>query len=206
MTTILTSELVKEIKGNIWQGLSHEKVAKMFYISQPHVSRIAKGTQWTNVPWPDGSVGPIPNYQLNALRKARFEKLQASNSEQLTSALDEVERVANAAAKEVAVLHNERFKAASSAKTQKVTKPHKKKVFEPKKLISWEAILERGQNVSLVVAMLDAENITLWKQALRIVFSQVSEQSWPSKNTESLVMAVYKKLMQDNEKNKNNQN
>ena len=53
----------RQIKGLLWKGTSQERVAVLTGASQSTISRIKAGKAHENVPWPDGSLGPMPESQ-----------------------------------------------------------------------------------------------------------------------------------------------
>lgn len=48
----LTAEMVLQIRKMVRDGLSQGKVAKLFGIKQPQVSRLVRGVSWPDGPWP----------------------------------------------------------------------------------------------------------------------------------------------------------
>lgn len=57
MPTFLDIETVLEMKKVLWNGMSHDRVAAIFDISQTHVSRICNGRAWPEIEWPDRTIG-----------------------------------------------------------------------------------------------------------------------------------------------------
>lgn len=62
------------IKEHIWKGEVLTLIATNFNISQTHVTRIKNGEAWGNIPWPDGSTGPLPPGQAKTIKFLQKEK------------------------------------------------------------------------------------------------------------------------------------
>lgn len=61
MTVKLTKATVLDVKRDLWASdTTQALVAAKYGITQTTISRIASGLLWGNVPWPDGSQGPMP--------------------------------------------------------------------------------------------------------------------------------------------------
>ena len=56
----LTNETVLMIKEMLWDGATQAQVAQAAGVTSPMISHIAMGRQRADVPWPDGSLGPMP--------------------------------------------------------------------------------------------------------------------------------------------------
>jgi len=65
---------VEDIKRLIWEGEYYQAdIARAFSVSQATISRIAGGTQWPMVPWPDGEVGAL---NIEDWSRRRYKKVQ----------------------------------------------------------------------------------------------------------------------------------
>ena len=51
---------MKALKSMLWEGKSQNEAAVTFNITQAYVSNIYRGISYREVPWPDGSTGPMP--------------------------------------------------------------------------------------------------------------------------------------------------
>lgn len=61
----------KQVKMELWNGVPGSDVAKAHGLSQQQVSYIKSGSNWADVPWPDGSTGPMPEYLRQAQASAK---------------------------------------------------------------------------------------------------------------------------------------
>lgn len=59
----LSVDSVTIIKRLLWLGRTQEEVAAILGVSQSTVSRIRSGRRYGDIPWPDGSTGPLPEGQ-----------------------------------------------------------------------------------------------------------------------------------------------
>lgn len=66
----LSVDNVLQIKFNLWNGEPQSSVARMFNCSQSNISHIMRGRVHYAIPWPDGSVGPMPTQRLAELYAA----------------------------------------------------------------------------------------------------------------------------------------
>ena len=70
----LLDEDVKEVKRLYWEGCTQLYAATVFNVSQATIYRIVKGDQRSEVPWPDGSIGGLPDVRRIELAAARIIK------------------------------------------------------------------------------------------------------------------------------------
>lgn len=71
--TKLSEEDVKAIKHTLWMGWGkYSDIASQYYLSTPYISWIATGRVYANVPWQDGSTGPMPQYRKEQIQRARY--------------------------------------------------------------------------------------------------------------------------------------
>ena len=73
----LNTTLVRQIKKALWSGERQIDVAERFMVSQPTISYIVKGSQWPNVPWPDGQLGGLTEEQREGILARKFYKKRA---------------------------------------------------------------------------------------------------------------------------------
>ena len=69
---LLGLEDVVQIKKDIWEGNTLERVANMHNISIGYAGNISSGRAYDYIPWPDSSRGPLPMYrkhEINTLRR-----------------------------------------------------------------------------------------------------------------------------------------
>lgn len=62
---------VEDIKRNLWLGHRQADIATAFGISQTTVSRILRGEQYFDIPWPSGEVGPLPERRIREIQLSR---------------------------------------------------------------------------------------------------------------------------------------
>ena len=71
--TILSDEDVKDIKHTLWMGWgTHVDIATKYFISASYVSWVRTGKARGDVPWPDGSIGGMPQYRKDQIRRSRY--------------------------------------------------------------------------------------------------------------------------------------
>lgn len=56
----ISEEQVREVKAMLWAGSTLADAADATGVATATVFRIKKGAAWPSIPWPDGSLGPIP--------------------------------------------------------------------------------------------------------------------------------------------------
>lgn len=70
--SLLDRRDVSKIKKRLWAGFeSQDTIADFFNMSQPTISRIYRGIDHSDVPWPDGSVGGITKQRRMIIHKRR---------------------------------------------------------------------------------------------------------------------------------------
>jgi hypothetical protein len=69
----LTPNSVSHIKTRIWNGELMELIAESVGRSEALIGNISSGHKWGTVPWPDGSIGPLPQSQRAIINNARKE-------------------------------------------------------------------------------------------------------------------------------------
>lgn len=70
----------RQMKQAIWEGVTNDAVAGQFGISSLTISRVRSGAAYRDVPWPDGSFGPLPPMQRQALANGRKRDTRISNA------------------------------------------------------------------------------------------------------------------------------
>jgi hypothetical protein len=67
----LTSLQIQEIKVDLWTGESQADIAREQCVTQATISRIYNGQQHLQIPWPDGSIGAMPEYRILEILRER---------------------------------------------------------------------------------------------------------------------------------------
>lgn len=65
------------LKKLLWQGQTPASIAKTFIpkLKPAAIYHIRSGLRWASAPWPDGSLGALPDARIVAIDKARVEAL-----------------------------------------------------------------------------------------------------------------------------------
>ena len=187
----LTADLVREIKKKLWDGATHQIVATMFGVSQPHVSRIAKGSQWADVVWPDGSFGGFPlsrRIELMSLREQNTAVLIDSASIHLKT-IDVAVEVQHAIDAVEAEQEQEFLAAATTTKKEHVKRKGKKKQADQPRL-SWAEVEQQDPNNQLICSASDDAT----KAAICIAFAQLPKSMWNTLKTAELVDEIKTKM------------
>lgn len=72
---LISEEIASAIKVDLWAGhMTQEAVAEKYNVSQPTISRIFRGRDWPQLPWPDGSLGHIPTERRAIIHASRHRK------------------------------------------------------------------------------------------------------------------------------------
>ena len=62
---------VARIKSELYHGRRQTEIAEIVGCSQGSISRISRGEIYYHIPWPDGSIGPMPFLVKSATRQQR---------------------------------------------------------------------------------------------------------------------------------------
>lgn len=74
-SSLLSEDEALQIKERLWAGhQTQSAIAKDFGVSQPTISRIYRGTDFKQLPWPDGSLGGITNERRKVIHVSRNRK------------------------------------------------------------------------------------------------------------------------------------
>lgn len=75
---------VKQIKRLLWEGhLTQTAIARRYKTSQPTVSRIAQGSWWADVPWPDRGTGGMSPERDRVTKESRRRHASFSSLQQV---------------------------------------------------------------------------------------------------------------------------
>lgn len=62
----------RAIKEKLWNGTIQRVVAEEANLALPTIQSIIRGSIWYNVPWPDGSVGPMTDERRREISLIRY--------------------------------------------------------------------------------------------------------------------------------------
>lgn len=63
----LDKATILKIKTDLYRGERQNVVASRYHITQPSISQISRGLAHKNVPWPDGTIGAVPDISKRML-------------------------------------------------------------------------------------------------------------------------------------------
>jgi len=75
---VLTPDKVVLLKQLIWAGQTQQQVADDNMMSLGSIAKIVAGTQWHDIPWPDGSIGGLPDAQRQQIALHRQREVFAN--------------------------------------------------------------------------------------------------------------------------------
>lgn len=58
---VITTDTAQQVKDLLWRGRRQSEIAAILGVSQGLVSRIRKGLAFSDLPWPNGTSGPMPS-------------------------------------------------------------------------------------------------------------------------------------------------
>lgn len=185
MQKLLEPEVL-EIKKAIWSGQPHTIIARTFGLSQPHVSRIAKGEQWAEVPWPDGSIGAIAPERLRSILYSRRKSHAGIYIKPGVEPITEDQSITLSIAEKVTESIDETVLRDALIPTKNKPKKIKKKALVSVELIPLDELERRAGHLPYVRKAFDEKD----KAAIfsiQAVLSQVSETAWDTVQTVQLV-------------------
>jgi hypothetical protein len=189
-TYLLPSD-VQVVKERLWKGEeTQEEIATAFYTTQATVSRIYRGYQWPDVPWPNGDAGAMPASRVGEIFEARRTGVPIPGQTAVAghSALAET-----VAAKVVAERKERSDKALKSAgkapPTQKVRK--RKTAATAWDTIPWKDVVTQAPENRLVKR---GEKDEALKQAICTIFAGLPVSQWDTEPVEVLVEGMYKRI------------
>ena len=172
--SILSDEQASQIKEKLWAGLlTQTAISQEFGVSQPMVSRIFRGLDFKGVPWPDGSMGHIPQDRRKTIhasrnRNTRYqydgrhgrEGLDAGESEEISAIVDSL-----LASKDVEL--RSQISSITESSIGQVSK----------KMLSYLDIRELDPS-NPVIQELEEKDDPQLKVALRIVCTKLPQEQW----------------------------
>ena len=193
--SLLTPDKVLLIKERLWDGmLKQREIAEEYFVTQTTISRIFRGYEHADVPWPDGSTGSIPADRWETLIKSKRRGARYANSQRQ----EPTEFVKKAAKKVAAALDtmgsglDSEFRDILSKHSDK---PKRKGVGDTKKskLLPWLDIKAQDPAHPLVREM-EAKQDGYLKAAMQLVFKNLPVEEWQREPTLILIEATRKKI------------
>lgn len=77
----MTEINLTEMKSNIWMGWLYEEIAEKHKVSVSYISRVVKGRNAFEIPWPDGSFGPLPARRKEEIKAERKRRIRLSRKD-----------------------------------------------------------------------------------------------------------------------------
>ena len=180
--SLITEETAREIKVQLWAGhMTQAEIASQHNVSQPTISRIFRGYDWRELPWPDGSLGHIPQERRETIHASRHRKTRyqhdrrAGHTELSENETDEINSVVEQLLTgDDAELRDTITKKASETRRRPTSSAGKKFRGD---MLPWLDIKEADPGHPLVQQLLDQDDPPL-KVALRIVCAKVPKEDW----------------------------
>jgi hypothetical protein len=193
--SLLTPDKVLLIKEKLWDGmLKQREIAEEFYVTQTTISRIFRGYEHTDVLWPDGSEGSIPEARWEILIKSKRRGARYANSQRQ----EPTEFVKNAAKKVATALSSMDTSLDGEFRTI-VNKPSDKgkrngiRNKKSKKLLPWLDIKERDPAHPLVREV-EAKQDGYLKVAMMLVLKELPLEEWQRDPTLILIEETRRKI------------
>ena len=181
--SLLTPDKVLLIKEKLWDGmLKQREIAEEFYVTQTTISRIFRGYEHTDVLWPDGSEGSIPEARWETLIKSKRRGARYANSQRQ----EPTEFVKNAA-KKVATALGSMDTSLDGGKRKGIGNK------KPNKLLPWLDIKERDPAHPLVREV-EAEQDGYLKAAMMLVLKELPLEEWQREPTLILIEETRKRI------------
>jgi hypothetical protein len=183
--SLLDESQIQEVKQLLWAGHhTQSEVARRFGVSQPTISRIYRGVDWADLPWPDGSRGHIPITRRATIhssqnRKTRYQHdARAGHKELAPQEVTDINKVV------------ENLLSAEDSKLRSVIERQAKSEGKrPRKggkvgagpnrtdMLPWPDIKEADPGHPTVKILVENDDPVL-KVALRIVCAKVAQEEW----------------------------
>lgn len=168
-----------KIKVDLWAGhMTQSNIALRYNVSQPTISRIFRGRDWRDLPWPDGSLGHIPKDRRALIHASRHRNTRyqhdsrSGNTEMQAETISDIDKVLeNLLAVEDSKLRD--------VINKKATETHQKAKRDSGKgdMLPWPDIKEIDPGHPIVQRLSGEEDQPL-KVALRIVCAKVPQADW----------------------------
>ena len=180
---LLSDDQAKEIKELLWAGhLTQGEIAVRFNVSQPTISRIFRGRDWSQLPWPDGSLGHIPKERRNTIHASRHRKTRYQHDGRTGAGTindKEVEGITEVVVRLLAE-QDENLRHLVSKKASESRKRPTRSSGKPFSgdMLPWPDIKEQDPGHPIVQKLSDGETDEPLKVALRIVCAKIAKEDW----------------------------
>ena len=207
LSSRLTNDDIVEIKQLLWSGYTQSEVCRNFKVTQPTIHRICQGWTHEEIPWPDGSVGPInrqhyltererrKSLEWEDANKAAIETLGEVGNEvprahgvqggpmpnQPTSPRTEVQKQLDAAGAEIAdQMEGDLAMTLTDAGETGKRKKRKKPAKVEHEKMEWDDILKEIKRIRRkpTPLILQGETDAKTQEAICIVFKQIPSSMW----------------------------
>jgi len=192
--SLLTPDKVTEIKSLLWDGVQKQReIADSYHVTQTTISRIFRGHEHAEVPWPDNSTGSIPTARWETLIKSKRRGARYANSQRQ----EPTEFVKDAAKKVASILEAKspsldgEFSSIIGNLSGKGSKQNSNK--SKGKLLPWLEIKEQDPAHPLVREMESRPDEYL-KAAMMLVLKEVPLKEWQREPTLLLIEATRKQI------------
>jgi hypothetical protein len=181
---LVDQEMAAQIKIDLWAGhMTQSEIAAKYSVSQPTISRIFRGRDWQELPWPDGSLGHIPRERRATIhasrhRKTRYQYDHRARSDGLDdSEIEGISTVVNRLLDgEASRLRATIMQKASESRQRPKQESDSNRPFRGT-MLPWPDIKESDPGHPIVQALTEEDDPPL-KVALRIVCAKVPQEDW----------------------------
>lgn len=182
---IISEDTAKQIKLDLWAGhMTQDEIGAKYNVTQPTISRIFRGSAWPKLPWPDGSLGHIPEARRTIIHASRNRKTRYQYDSRSRNSKLEVQEVADINAVVESLLATEDSKLRSTIERKATeTRRRTKRSDEVGRgkyrgnMFPWPDIKELDPGHPIVQA-LEREDDAPLKVALRIICAKVPQEDW----------------------------
>ena len=196
--SLLSEEAAREVKEQLWAGhFTQEEIAHKHNISQPTVSRIFRGRDWHQLPWPDGSLGHISQERRATIHASRHRKTRYQHDGRARQVeLDDKEvRAGNSVvdrllARDDAELRNTISRKAGESRKRPAKSKDKKFSGD---WLPWLDIKEADPGHPIVLTLIQQDDPPL-KVALRIVCAKIRQEDWQKPSVLAMVEEEAEKI------------
>jgi|TARA_Y100000310_G_scaffold345664_1_gene467928 hypothetical protein len=195
--SLLTPDKVLLIKEKLWDGmLKQREIAEEFYVTQTTISRIFRGHEHPDVPWPDNSTGSIPEARWETLIKSKRRGARYANSQR-----QEPTEEVKSAAKKVATALDAMDTSLDSEFSAIIGKPSNKRKgkgtrAKKSKLLPWSTIKEQDPAHPLIREV-EAKGDGYLKAAVMLVLKNIPLEEWQRDATLALIESTRKKIKEN---------